>query len=263
MPLIKTVCLASGSKGNSTYIEAGDVRVLVDAGLSARQIKLRLEEIGVEVESIMGVFVTHEHVDHVGAIPVLTRRFNTPIYMSRLAADSPIGIGPFAGKIAGIRQIEAGSEVTLGDLKIQPFSVSHDAADPLGFRFEIGGAAIAVASDLGCITRLVCDRFAGCQAIVCESNHDTQMLRDGSYPMRLKRRISGKFGHLSNSDCRQLLENVYHEDLQAVVLAHLSEENNTPQLAYEENQAFLDSVGSKAQLYVARQDRVGTVVEIG
>ena len=263
MPIIRAVPLASGSKGNSLFVEADGVRLLVDAGLSCRQIELRLRSIDVEPATIDAILVTHEHIDHVAAIPLFSTRYQVPVYASpKLGARSEV-VQRLLLKIEKTVPIYAGRDFSLGALRIHPFSISHDAVDPFGFRFECNGAAVALAADLGVVTRLVCDRLAGCQAIFCESNHDPKMLSEGPYPMRLKRRITGNQGHLSNTECRKLVENIYHDQLETLVLAHLSETNNTPRLAYDAMKAFLDQIDSKTDLRVALQDKVGTPVEIG
>lgn len=263
VPDIRAIPLASGSKGNSLFVEAGGVRVLFDAGLNCKQIELRLIAVGIEPETIEAVFITHEHTDHVSALPVLARKHKLPVYISEAAASVQLAGGPLKQQIANIRTIEAGTALQIGQMQVHPFSISHDAVDPLGFRIEVNGAAMAVTTDLGTVTRLVCDRLVGCQAIYLESNHDPYKLRTGPYPEFLKRRITGKQGHLSNLDCRKLIENIYHPELEVIVLAHLSEENNTPQLAYEETQSFLDRIDAPTTLMVARQEKTGEPILIG
>lgn len=263
MPTIRAASLASGSKGNSLFIESGDVRLLVDAGLSCRQIELRLEQLNVPAASINAIFITHEHIDHIRALRVFQKKYATPVYVSPKAASHDFYGNRLDDFLQHQHPIAAGEDVVLGDITIKPFSISHDAADPLGFRFEVGELAVAIATDLGIVTRLVCDRLNGCAALFCESNHDVAMLANGPYPMRLKKRIRGKFGHLSNADCRQLLENVYHPHLRYVTLSHLSEKNNTPQLAFQETKTFLNKIDSTANLLISRQDQVGTLIELG
>lgn len=263
MPILRAIALASGSKGNSIFIESGGTRLLVDAGVSCKQICLRLESVDINPDSIDAILVTHEHSDHISGIPVFTRKFRANTYASKLTAECETSWGTLASQVKTINHISAGELFSIGNIKVHPFSISHDAVDPLGFRFEAGGAAIAVCSDLGIVTRLVCDRLSGCQAVFCESNHDLQMLKEGSYPIYVKRRVAGKFGHLSNLDCRKLIENIYHPDLKNIVLSHLSQQNNTTRLAYDETKYFLDKIGAKADLKVAFQDEVGTPVEIG
>ena len=263
MPLIRAICLASGSRGNCLLVEGGGVRLLVDAGISCRQIETRLAEVGVAPRSIDAILITHEHMDHVSAVPLFVRRFGTAVYASPRAADRPIAGGALRGRLSPLHEIEADRPLLLGELTITPFSVSHDAVDPLGFRFETDGAALAFAADLGVATDTVRSRLAGCQALFCESNHDPQMLRDGPYSPPLKQRVAGAAGHLSNPDCRTLIEGVHHPELAVVVLTHLSEKNNTPRLAYDETNGFFRRIGARTELRIAFQDRIGTPVEIG
>lgn len=256
MSKIRAIPLASGSKGNSVFVEAGGVRVLFDAGLNCKQIGLRLQQAHIDPETIEAIFVTHEHSDHISALPVLSRKYKIPVYISEAAASVRLAGGPLREQITDIRPIEAGMAVELGNIKVHPFSISHDSVDPLGFRVEVNGTALAISTDLGIVTRLVCDRLSECRAVYLESNHDPYKLRTGPYPEFLKRRITGKKGHLSNPDCRKLIENIYHPELETIVLAHLSEENNTPELAFEETQAFLDRIDAPTSLHVAHQDKI-------
>lgn len=263
MPAIRAICLASGSRGNSLFIEGGGVRILVDAGLSCRQIETRLIEVGIDPRSIDAILVTHEHMDHVSAVPLFSRRFGTPVYASPRTACRLVAGGRSRERIGCIRDMEAGRTFRLGELSVTPFSIPHDAIDPLAFRFEIKGTALALAADLGFVTDEVRERLAGCQAIFCESNHDPVMLQNGPYSLPLKKRVAGEAGHLSNPECRNLVESVYHPDLKVVVLAHLSQKNNTPRLAYDETNSFFRMISAKTELRIAFQDKIGTPVEIG
>jgi len=263
MPLIRAISLASGSKGNCLFVEGGGVRLLVDAGISCRQIETRLAEVGVAARSIDAILITHEHLDHVSAVPLFARRFGTAVYASPRTACRPIAGGALRERIDRLTDIEAGRPLRLGELVVTPFAVSHDAVDPLAFRFETAGAALAFAADLGVATDQVRDRLAGCQALFCESNHDPEMLRRGPYSPPLKQRVAGAAGHLSNPDCRALIEGVHHRELAVVVLTHLSEKNNTPRLAYNETNGFFQQIGARTELRIAFQDRIGTPVEIG
>lgn len=263
MPLIRAICLASGSRGNCLFVEGGGVRLLVDGGISCRQIETRLAEVGVPARSIDAILVTHEHMDHVAAVPLFARRFGTTVYASPQTASRPIAGGALRERLCLLKEIAADRPLRLGEMVVTPFAVSHDAVDPLAFRFEFAGAALAFAADLGVVTEKVRNRLAGCQALFCESNHDPQMLRDGPYSPPLKQRVAGAAGHLSNPDCRALIESVYHPELAVVVLAHLSEKNNTPRLAYDETNGFFRQVAARTELRVAFQDRIGTPVEIG
>ncbi|MCD6527681.1 MAG: MBL fold metallo-hydrolase [Desulfuromonas sp.] len=226
--------LASGSKGNSIYIESEKTRILIDAGLSALQISIRLAAIGVEADSLDAVFVTHEHSDHSRGLGPLSRRHKVPIYLHP-ATHAAL---PKLGSIQE-RFFEVGGAITFQDLEVHPFPITHDAAAPVGFVVETTEGKIGVATDMGVATRLVQNRLQQCRALVLETNHDEEMLRDGPYPWELKQRIRSQHGHLSNSDGAALLEQLIWDGLQAIFLAHLSETNNTPQLAEQSIAAVL------------------------
>ncbi|MDY0211650.1 MAG: MBL fold metallo-hydrolase [Desulfuromonadaceae bacterium] len=218
--------LASGSKGNSIYIESDSTRLLIDAGLSARELTRRLLEIGVAAEDLDAVIISHEHRDHcIGAGP-LCRRYNLPLYcLSQTFAALPaIGaVNHCVLEIAGV--------LRLHDLEVETFPVTHDAVAPVGFVLTAGGARVGIATDLGVVTRLVRERLQRCQVLVLETNHDEQMLHDGPYPWHLKQRIRGSHGHLSNNQAAELLGDLLWPELQAVFMAHISETNNTMELA--------------------------------
>jgi phosphoribosyl 1,2-cyclic phosphodiesterase len=225
---MKVCLLASGSKGNALFIEAGDTRLLVDAGLSARELQSRLAAIGVDPSSLHAIVISHEHNDHIRGAGTLSRRFHIPLLTSHVAASQ---LRTLIGKTEQI-DFSAGDGFAFRDLHIEPFPISHDAADPVGFVIESSEGRVGVATDLGIVTRLVQARLSGCRVLVLESNHDEQMLLNGPYPWHLKQRIKSRQGHLSNGDSAQLLEDLLHDGLDGVLLAHLSETNNDPALAH-------------------------------
>lgn len=222
------VCLlASGSKGNAIYIGSGESRILIDAGLSGREIQKRLGGIGVAGEDLNALLVTHEHTDHCRGLGPLARRFALPVY---LHSETRRAL-PALGKVGEVREFEAGDTLSLRDLRVETFPLSHDAAAPVGYTVETKEGKIGVATDLGIATRLVADRLKGCRVLILESNHDEEMLRDGPYPWPLKQRIRSNHGHLSNPSSARLLGDLLWDGLEAVFLAHLSETNNHPTLA--------------------------------
>lgn len=222
------VCLlASGSKGNSIYVEAGGSRLLIDAGLSAAELLRRLGSVGAESEKLDAILITHEHSDHVRGTGTLARKLKIPLLVN---AQTCRAGSAFIGK-AEIIEFESGSPFIFKDLQIDPFPTTHDASDPVGFMIECGEGKFGMATDLGIATRLVKDKLKGCRAVVLESNHDEEMLVNGPYPWHLKQRIKSRHGHLSNSESAELLDEIMHSDLNAVFLAHLSEVNNDPDLA--------------------------------
>ena len=219
--------LASGSKGNSLFLETDSCRLLIDAGLSGRETIARLASIGVDAETLDGILITHEHTDHVRGVGALARRLKIPVLgASRMLRAAQQVIGR-----AELIEFDPGSPLFFKGVSIDPFPITHDACDPVGFRIEGSEGCIGFATDLGIATRLIQEKLKGCRALVLEFNHDEQMLQDGPYPWHLKQRIRSSHGHLSNSQAASLLEEVLHPGLQGVFLSHLSEVNNDPALA--------------------------------
>jgi phosphoribosyl 1,2-cyclic phosphodiesterase len=222
--------LASGSKGNATLVCSERTRILVDAGLSAKELIRRLDQSPVKPNQINGLVLSHEHQDHVRGSGTLSRRYDFPVFLSRGTLENlPSQVGTLPH-----RQIfQSGSSFLVGDLSIHPFAISHDAGEPAGFVIEHEGCRLGICTDLGIATELVKARLAGCHGLVLEANHDMRLLIEGPYPWELKQRIRSRHGHLSNEDSFNLLEILYHPHLSAVVFAHLSEVNNNPQLVAE------------------------------
>ncbi len=253
MPL--TFCtLASGSKGNCLYVSAGEGALLIDCGLSARETLARLEAQGLSANAIKAIVITHEHVDHVRGVRVLAKRLRVPAVATEATWAA-------ARDTDAVRHVpmSAGRALELAGIKVHPFSVPHDAADPVGLVLSVGGMRLGVATDLGAPTGLVRQRLAGCQALVLEHNHDPQMLAEGSYPPWLKQRVRSAQGHLSNQQGAELLAELAHEGLKQVVLAHLSQQNNRPELARRAAQECLSGRGCPADLWVADQERPSRV----
>ncbi len=231
------VCLlASGSKGNAIYVESGKQGILIDAGLSARELAHRLQGIGVAAEDLNALLVTHEHGDHCRGIGPMARKYQLPVYIHPQA----LGQLPRIGKLPEVIELDSATTVEFGGMKVKTFPLTHDAAAPLGYTVETAQGKIGVATDLGIATRLVADRLQRCRVLVLETNHDEDMLRDGPYPWPLKQRIRSNHGHLSNKAAAQLLEGLVWEGLEAVFLAHLSEVNNHPDLALDGIRQALD-----------------------
>ena len=249
--------LASGSKGNAIYIGNHKAALLVDCGLSAKQLLLRLEAAGLPAHSIKGIVITHEHRDHVGGVGVAARRLRVPVLSTKATWENCPNLGPVRHE-----SFAAGSPFELAGLSITPFATSHDAADPVGLVVKCGAARLGIATDLGQATALVRARLAGCQALVLEHNHDPQMLAQGPYQEWLKQRVRSRHGHLSNQQGSELLAQVHHADLAQVVLAHLSEVNNLPHLAQAEAARALEELQSSASLHVAGQHLPTPVMEI-
>ena len=236
--------LASGSRGNSIYMEGPEGGIIVDAGLSARETLKRLETVGAGPAGIRAVLLTHEHSDHVGGLRPLARKLKVPVCATRDTLEA-------AGlpKDVAVEEVCAGVKFQRAGFEILPFSIPHDAIDPVGFIVGFGGLKIGIATDLGYGTALVKERLKSCAAVVLESNHDERMLMEGPYPWYLKQRVRGRQGHLSNDSSAGMIAGLTHSDLQLVVLAHLSEINNAPDLAF--GTASEAMVGYGADLEVA------------
>lgn len=232
--------LASGSGGNSCYVETERARVLIDAGLSCREILGRLESLHVEAADIDALIITHEHTDHIRGAGPLARRLGIPVYMNH----STYRRGQRAlGRIPAPVVIQTGRTLPIGDLRVETFTKCHDAADPIGLVVSCDGCRLGIITDLGRSTRVVEDRLRGCRALIVEFNHDVQKLNAGPYPLYLKRRILGPDGHLSNNQAADLVRAVAHEGLEVLVPAHLSSENNLPEIARREAERVLDDCG--------------------
>ena len=224
---LKICILNSGSSANSTLISSGKTNILLDAGLSGKETSRRLAGFGTEGRHIQGLLVSHGHRDHINGIGVLARRFDIPVYMNKKTSEE---IGETIGKIPVEHHIRTGSSFMIGDVEIETFSVSHDCLDPMGFVFKNGGKSAAYLTDLGRVTEQILKKIHNRNLIVLESNHDLNMLINGPYPEMLKRRILGPEGHLSNIASANALVDAIGSRTEHVVLAHLSENNNRPEL---------------------------------
>lgn len=247
---LKFCVLASGSKGNSTLIEADGSRILIDAGLSAKAMAARLSLLGVDPESIDALVISHEHTDHIRGVDVWCKRFGTRVYTTPATHKA---VASSLGPHVRVAHFKSGHAMEIGPFRMIPFHVSHDAEEPVGFVIETNGSRLGVVTDLGCATSLVRERLQRLDALILESNHDMRMLMEGPYPWPVKDRIRRNHGHLSNEQSAKLLACVAHSGLQAVVLAHLSEINNLPEIALESAAGALDG-RSKIKLCVGRQD---------
>ncbi|MCP4109021.1 MAG: MBL fold metallo-hydrolase [Desulfobacteraceae bacterium] len=245
-----SVCiLASGSKGNAVYISDGSTSLLVDAGLSGIEIERRMKSRALCPGNLDAILVSHEHEDHTRSVGVLSRRFNLPVYINRKTEQAA---SPCIGKINSIKHFECGCGLKINTLAIHPFSISHDAEDPAGFTVAQNGTKIGIATDLGIATSMVREHLKGCSMLILEANHDPDMLIKGPYPWPLKQRIRSRTGHLSNEDSKELLYEIKHSRLSHVILAHLSEKNNTPQKALNEVGSAMN--GCNTRLSVAVQN---------
>ena len=233
--------LGSGSGGNATLIEASQgitsSRLLVDAGFSVRELVKRLDRAGCEPEDVDAIFITHEHGDHIGCALAFAMRYRRPLIMSR-GTWRAVGSADFDPAL--LRIAKDGDAMPLGDMALRPFAVPHDANEPLQLVLDDGALRLGIVTDLGCAPADVSQALAGCQALLLECNHDEGMLRSGPYHPALKKRILGSHGHLSNTAAADLLSRCLHGGLKTIAAAHLSEHNNTPELA---RQALSQTLG--------------------
>ncbi len=234
---IKVSILASGSRGNSTYVATERVRLLVDGGLSAREIERRLLSIGASPKDLDGIVVTHEHVDHVRGVGTLSRRYKLPVYLNK---QTHLHLPDSVGRLDQKEEFVTGRSFSIEDVTIHPFAISHDGVDPVGFTLANGSVKIGVCTDLGAATKLVHRHLEHCSVLILEANHDMEMLKNGPYPWPVKQRIKSRIGHLSNEQSVEVLSQVFSENLKEVILAHMSETNNSSDMVLETFNSILD-----------------------
>ena len=221
--------LGSGSSGNGLVVESAGTRVLMDCGFGLAETKARLERAGLEPSQINAIVVTHEHDDHMSGVARFALRYAIPVYLTRgtsqwLPEDFPAVL---------VRLIDPHSAFSIDAIAVDPIAVPHDAREPVQYVFSDGDARLGVVTDLGTVTQHVVEKLSGCEALVIECNHDLDMLMTGPYPDSLKRRVAGRFGHLSNADAAHLVAALDRGRLRHLIAAHLSQQNNTPALAVE------------------------------
>lgn len=254
--------LASGSSGNAFYIETDEMRLLVDAGLSGKQLDRLFGEAKVDPAKLSGILVTHEHSDHVKGLGIMARKYDLPIYAN---AKTWNAMEKGLGKITTDKRFhfEANTVKTFGDIDVESFSVSHDAADPMFFAFHHNNKKVALVTDLGYVSERIKKTIEGANAYVFESNHDVSMLQMCSYPWSVKQRILGDSGHVSNEDCGLALSEIITENTERIYLAHLSKDNNMKELARMSVDQVLQERGIKANLYDTDPDTATALYEVG
>jgi phosphoribosyl 1,2-cyclic phosphodiesterase len=241
--------LGSGSAGNCALVETPRCRLLVDGGLSSRQMCLRLQQCGVNPLEIDGILLTHEHSDHASGLAVWCKQFSTPIYCNRLTAETLAAATPDLAKYW--RLFVTGSDFTIGDIAVQTFSVPHDAVDPVGFVFHHGSEALGFLTDLGCATKLAYERVRQVSTLLIETNHCEKLLQNDPFrPWSLKQRIMSRHGHLSNAAAAEVLVELLGSRLRRAVLGHLSRDCNTPELAIGTIRERLGAAGVTTELEI-------------
>jgi len=256
---VRICLLASGSRGNAVFVENGNTRLLIDAGLSARAVSERLDSIGVSPETLHAVLVTHEHKDHCQGLGPFARRYELPVYIHPDTLSALVNIG----KLPEVREFDTSVTISVRDLEIEAFPLTHDATQTVGFTVTGTDGKIGFATDLGMVTRLVRQRLSQCRVLILESNHDEEMLLKGPYPWPLKQRVRSTHGHLSNRDTAQLLSELLWEGLEGVFLAHLSETNNLPHIAFRyAREVLMQQSTCDPQLFVGSQQQVSTCMHI-
>jgi phosphoribosyl 1,2-cyclic phosphodiesterase len=251
--MTRVVPLGSGSSGNATLVTFGSKRILIDAGLSARDLALRLAAVGVEPGSLDAILLSHEHHDHARGLERFAVRHKIPVFSTpeTLAA---LNLAPL--HLAAWHPFDPGAPFEVEGVRVEPFVVPHDAVNPVGFVLEGEGVRVGIATDLGHATTLVIERLKGCHVLLVEANHDDDLLVRGPYPWALKQRIGGRLGHLSNVEAAALVSAVAGDDCRAVVLAHLSDRNNTAALARRAVSEALYHAGRKRyDMRVAERSR--------
>ncbi len=254
---MRVISLYSGSSGNCTLIEAGENTFLIDAGGSAKALTAALEKVGVDLCRISDIFITHEHGDHTHALSALLKKHPCRVHITEPSADA-LNIPCVALENCLVRH---GTEFSLdvGDCHITAFPVPHDSRACVGYRFTYGDTSVGVVTDIGYVTQTVYDSLCGCQAVIIEANHDREMVRCGSYPAVLKARIISGGGHLSNDDCAEISGAWARQGTKKLMLAHLSEENNTPDIALKTVKAATDPYG--VTVCTAKRDEATVLLE--
>ena len=248
---MKFCVLGSGSKGNCTLVESGSTAILIDAGFSGKEIRRRLALIDRSPEDLSAVIVTHEHGDHISGVGVMSRRYNLPVYAN---AGTHLASERRVKKLYQRIEFGTGEAFVIDELEIHPFRISHDTADPVGFVVSDTRSSLGYCTDTGRVTKLIAHHVRKCRALILEANHDPQMLMDGPYPMPLKQRVRSNQGHLANGDAARFLIDLVDSSLQHVVLAHLSETNNLPDIALSRVHQELKSLEPFFNLVLANQN---------
>lgn len=258
--------IASGSSGNCIYVGSDTTHLLVDVGISGKRTEAGLKELGLKMEDIDGIFITHEHADHIAGLGVLARKYGTPLYATKgtiQAIQKTTTLGRIPEEL--FHPVRADEKIVIKDMVCNPMKISHDAAEPVAYRLQHGKQRVGIVTDLGTYNEYTVESLRGMDALLLEANHDIKMLQVGPYPYYLKQRILGDRGHLSNERAGQLLCSLIHNNLKAVMLGHLSKENNLPELAYEAVRVEVTMEQGKNlefPMYVASRNELSKIINI-
>ncbi len=226
--------IASGSSGNCIYVGSDSTHLLIDTGISGKRIESGLNDLELTGRDIDGILVTHEHADHISGLGVMLRKYQIPVYATKGTIEYMLNSKSLGNVNPSLFfEIKRDERFTIKDLTINPMGISHDAVDPVAYRVSYGTKKVAVCTDIGVFNDYTVESLRGMDALLIEANHDVNMLQVGPYPYPLKQRILGDRGHLSNENCGRLLSRILHDNMQGILLGHLSQENNLPELAFE------------------------------
>lgn len=259
---MRICALASGSKGNSIYVESSGTSIIIDNGLSLKDLKSRADICGIDLNKIKAILVTHEHIDHIKGVGILSRATNAVVYAPPLCYDkfkSKLGNFNYAGNNDNY---ESGFDIE--NIKVSAFRTPHDSSYSVGYKLESEGKTCVIATDLGVVTQGILDNLLGADMAVLESNHDVEMLKNGSYPIELKKRILSSKGHLSNDMTARTIGRLVESGTKKILLAHLSEDNNRPEIAYAQSYKVIENLGAAGDvnLDIAWQYKPSKITEI-
>lgn len=251
---LQIASINSGSNGNCYYVGTEKTAVLIDAGISCRETIRRMDQLGLEIDRVKAIFISHEHSDHISGLPVLAKKYALPVYITESTQRS----GRLSLDPSRLFRFQSEENIPIGDLHVLPFRKYHDAADPHSFVVSTAGTHVAVLTDIGQICEKVIHYFKQCHAVFLESNYDKDMLMNGAYPLHLKKRISDGEGHLSNAEALNLFRQNRHPELQHLILSHLSQNNNDPKRVEQLFTPFME----KTNLHVASRYAPSPVFEL-
>ena len=251
--------LASGSKGNCIYFGTNQTRILIDAGISAGALVKKLAQINIDIGTIQAVLITHEHTDHIRGLPLISQKWNIPVFAN---AETAKGIIQSLNFRPGFKIFTTGEPFSFGDLEIYPFSIPHDTLDPVGFTIQAMGYKFGFCADVGHVTSLICKTLEKCDYLYIEANHQPSMVHASNRPLIYKQRVLGKQGHLSNEECARLLAALCHQQLKHIYLAHLSSECNSEELALKIAREAVAKINRDVAVSIAYQDRVSDPVSV-